>query len=102
MIEVSTTPIEINFSPTKQEEIVQNVRTLLTTFSGTVPYSRQLGIDFTQFIDAPVPVAQAQMSTLIVDLIEKHEPRVQVVDVRFESDAFDGLLKPIVRFEVIG
>ena len=99
---VSTRDGEITFAPANTvQEVIQNVRMIITTPKGTVPLDREFGIDAT-VVDKPLPVAQAQLARDIVNAVKKYEPRAKVKRVDFEdgSEAINGVLKPIVRIEI--
>lgn len=89
----------IIFSPSSEtEEILQNVRTILSTRVGSVPLFRDFGISW-EHIDKPLPVAKVSMQADIIEKIEEYEPRAKVESVQFETptpEAMDGILKPIV------
>lgn len=99
---VSTQEGEVTFAPASTvQEVIQNVRMIITTPKGTVPLDREFGIDAT-IVDKPLPVAQAQLARDIVNAVKKYEPRARVTKVEFEdgSGAINGVLKPIVRIEI--
>lgn len=89
----------VNFSPsTELAEIIQNVQTILATEQGTVPLDREFGLDWS-FVDKPLQVAQALMSSQAVQQINKYEPRAKVVSIGFDENqlaAQDGKLIPRV------
>lgn len=93
----------IDFEPeTEVAEILQNVRTILTTRIGTVPLHRDFGVSW-EHLDKPYPVAKAMMMVTVIEVIERYEPRANVVSVEFDEsvdDAMEGLLKPRVIVEV--
>lgn len=87
---------EINFAPaTEVEEILQNVRCILSTTKFSVPLDRDFGLDAT-YLDKPLEVAKAKMASDIVLAISEYEPRVTVSDILFEAD-LDGILKAKVQ-----
>ncbi len=91
---------KINFSPaTVEEEVLQNVRTILTTVKYSVPLDREFGLSATM-LDDPMPIAQAKLSAEIVGAIRRWEPRARVVEVKYEGDGMDGVLRPKVRLEI--
>jgi phage baseplate assembly protein W len=99
---VSTEEGELTFAPaTTVQEVIQNVRMIITTPKGTVPLDREFGIDAT-VIDKPLAIAQAILARDIVNAVKKYEPRAKVNKVEFSdgSGAIDGVLKPIVRVEI--
>ena len=89
----------VNFAPeTEAEEVLQNVRTILSTQIGTVPLHRDFGISW-EHIDKPYPVAKQLMMVEVIEAIEKFEPRAKVESVEFDEStdsAMEGLLKPRV------
>jgi len=96
MITVTIESAPISFAPaSKTEEIVQNVRILLTTLQGTVPLNRSIGID-ASFLDEPLPLAKVQLTSAIIEAVAFYEPRVSVERVEFQEDAVNGKLVPTV------
>jgi len=101
-IQVSTLTAskEIKFAPlTEIEEIIQNVRTIITTPIYSVPLDRLFGTK-QEMLDLPMPVAQARLSAEIVQAVQRFEPRVIVTEVSYSSEGIDGRLHPIVRFKI--
>ncbi|MGN1149985.1 MAG: GPW/gp25 family protein, partial [Sutterella sp.] len=83
-------------------EILQNVRTILSTRKGSVPLDRDFGLTW-EHVDKPLPVAKMLMRSEVIDAIEAYEPRAKVSSVDFEDDetsAMDGVLKPKVIVEI--
>lgn len=98
-IEITATLERINFAPsTLQEEVIQNIKTLLTTMKYTVPLDRNFGI-MANAVDEPMPVAMAKLSSDIIDAINQYEPRCRVTQIFFDGDD-DGKLTPRVRIEI--
>ena len=100
-IEVSGAPLtRIDFGAAGVAEIVQNVRAILATPKGAVVLDREFGTDWA-FVDQPQPRARQRAIAEIALAVERYEPRVRVVAVRFEAvettDAMDGRLAPVVR-----
>ncbi len=84
------------------EEVIQNVRMILTTPKGSVPLDRDFGLSFT-VLDQPTPRARALMEAEIVRLVGKYEPRARVLRVawaREEAEAMEGRTFPKVTIEV--
>ena len=85
------------------EEIIQNVRMLLTTVQGTVPLDRELGLT-NSFIDDPSPRGMMRFAIFALETIQDYEPRVEVTDIDFAprpGDALDGRLYPRVRVGIL-
>ena len=88
---------EISFAPkTEAEEIIQNVRTILTTRRGSVPLDRNFGMD-TSIVDQPVNRIRALLTTDIIETIERYEPRAEVTAVDFSGDGEEGAILPRVK-----
>ena len=98
-IDIVGTLEQINFAPTTiQEEVIQNIKTLLSTMKFTVPLDRNLGI-IANALDEPMPVAMAKLSSDVIDAISQYEPRAKVTQISFDGD-IDGKLIPKVRIEI--
>lgn len=89
----------INFAPaTEAEEILQNVRTIISTPKFSVPLDREFGIDCS-VLDRPMPVAQAQLASDIITAIKEYEPRASVSGITYEA-TIDGNLRPKVQVTI--
>jgi len=51
-------------------------------------------------LDDPMPIAKAKLTAEIIMAIRRWEPRARVVEVRYEGDGMDGILRPKVRLEI--
>lgn len=92
----------VNFAPSSEaEEVIQNVRTILKTRIGSVPFAREFGITW-EHLDKPVPVAKSIMQSIIVDAVADYEPRAKVEKVIFTGDGIDGILTPRVIISIGG
>lgn len=93
----------VDFSPSDEaREVLQNVRTILTTRRGTVPLDRDFGLTWDQ-VDSPTSVVMMRLRSEIIDAIETYEPRATVVSVDFDEnteDAMDGVLTPRVTVSI--
>lgn len=103
-VDVSARLEDIDFAPKDVlTEIIQNVRTIISTTQFSVPLDRRFGIDGT-VIDLPLPVAMARISAEVIRAITEYEPRCRVVSVDFEStetaDAEEGQLLPKVSIAI--
>lgn len=88
----------INFAPNSAiEEILQNVKTIVTTLKGTAPLDRTFGID-PKIIDAPIDIIKIKLGSSVIEAINKYEPRAKVNNIFFESNTLDGLV--IAKIEV--
>lgn len=94
---------QVDFAPSDEvREILQNIRTILSTRKGSVPLDRDFGLTWVH-IDKPMPVAKMLMRSEVIDAIEEYEPRATVVSVDFDDDTasvMDGILKPRVVVQI--
>jgi phage baseplate assembly protein W len=94
-------PVVINFSPSPVEEVVQNIRTILSTLRGTVPLNRGFGIDLS-LIDEPTPIAKARLTSIVISAVKLHEPRAVVKAISFKEELNAGRLVPVVHIDLAG
>ncbi len=89
----------ISFAPADEvKEVLQNVRTIITTVKHSVPMDREFGIEGT-VIDLPLEVAKARMTNEIFRAIKIYEPRATVESVAFDGDE-NGRLVPTVEVSI--
>jgi phage baseplate assembly protein W len=101
MIEVTGAAAPLVLGATGLEEIIQNVRLILTTTKGSVPLDREFGLT-NIFLDQPTPLAKTAALPEIIAAVEEYEPRVKVTGISWaQSDEIDGVLVPRVRIKVI-
>ena len=93
---------EIKILPENEfEEIMQNVKTILSTVKGTVPLDREFGID-KKILDLPIGIAQAAITAAVVVAVNKFEPRVKVRRVFYSgSNSMEGKLTPSVEVTIV-
>lgn len=91
---------EINFGATGVEEILQNVRMILSTPQLSVPLDRAFGVDST-VIDKPLPIAKSRIAVEITDAIRKYEPRAAITGIEFSGDGLTGKLVPKVKVRIL-
>lgn len=90
----------VNFAPESvQEEVLQNVRTILATVAGTVPLDREFGVE-DRIVDAPFQVAQARIQQEVIAKVRRYEPRAQIESVGTDGNGLDGRLIPTVRMRI--
>ena len=89
----------IDFAPgTVVDEVLQNVRTIITTIKGSIPLDRAFGIDG-DVVDLPINVAKAKLTNEIFSAVRRYEPRAVIESITFEGD-ISGRLVPIVEVSV--
>lgn len=93
---------KINLAPeTTEEEVLQNVAMILATPRFSVPLDRGLGLP-QEFVDKPLPAAQAIVIAEIIDAVETHEPRATVENIYFEQGEIPGKMIPFVEVSING
>lgn len=100
VLDVSATldGIEI-FPKSEYEEIIQNVRTVITTLQGSVPLDREFGID-PEIIDKPIDVVRPLLVKEVKEKLEQYEPRVKLVSIDWGGDGMEGKSIPKVRVAI--
>lgn len=102
LIDVDAVLNGVDFSPSSAtEEILQNVRTILTTPRGTVPLLREFGVS-REILDEPLPTAQAKYTAEIINAVEKWEPRAKVTHVKYSGDGQEGKMAAKVQVKIDG
>ncbi len=100
---VTGEPGEITIHPQSiLEEVIQNVRMIVTTIRGTLPLDRDFGIS-NHLVDTPIERAKALISREIIEQVEKYEPRARITRVQFIEDfeaAADGRLIPKLQLTI--
>lgn len=92
----------VDFAPsTEAAEIIQNVRTILSTRVGTVPLARGFGVSWAA-LDRPLDVARSLTRVAVIDAITAYEPRARVESVSFDGDGMEGIMRPRVIISVEG
>ena len=90
---------EINFAPkTVVEEVLQNVRTILTTIKHQIPLDRDFGMSG-DVIDMPIQQAEAVWSNEIFTQIKRYESRATIESIKFTGE-LDGRLTPTVEVSI--
>ena len=82
---------------TELEEIIQNVRTILSTPKGTVPLMRDFGVSW-QIVDTLTPELEMKIKEEIYLQVEKWEKRAKVKKVKIEANK-EGKVKATVTIE---
>lgn len=88
----------IDWAPkTTLDEVVQNVRTLLATETGSVPLARAMGTP-QDAVDDPENVAGARLRAAVIRAVRAYEPRVKASSVKL-APAADGRLDVTVELD---
>ncbi|MFX3672869.1 MAG: hypothetical protein ACE3JQ_00235 [Paenisporosarcina sp.] len=76
------------------EEILRNVKIILSTLAGTVPFDRDFGIN-TDLLDEPINEVPGLFQVECILKLRKYEPRAKIESVDFIYLG-DGKLNPKV------
>lgn len=87
----------VNWSPTPSEEIVQNVKMIIATDTGSVPLARAFGTP-QDVIDKPQSVQAAQLQAAVITAVRTYEPRAKIKEVVL-ADEGDGKLSATAVLE---
>ena len=83
--------------------ILQNIRMIIASTLYSVPLDRGFAYD-NSFLDSPAPIVTARLTSILMDAIEKYEPRVEVEAIDFAQSASTtlmlGELKPKIVFHL--
>lgn len=89
----------INFAPaTLAEEVLQNVRMIISTVKYSVPMDREFGIDGA-VVDRPINIAKAHLSNEIFRAVRRYEPRAVIASIDFDGDE-NGKLTPRIKVRI--
>lgn len=101
LLEQKSTPVTIG--ATGLEALAQNIRTIILTAAWSVPLDRGFA-HLNEIIDAPAPNETARYTALLIEAIEKYEPRVRVQKLEWVQPATTGLMEgrliPKITFAV--
>lgn len=90
---------QIDFAPaTVAEEVLQNVRTIISTIKYSVPMDREFDIDGT-VVDRPINLAKAHLTNEIFRAVRRYEPRAVIESVEFTGDEI-GRLTPTIKVSI--
>lgn len=92
--------LDVNFWATEYDEILQNVRVILSTPVGSVPFDREFGVDF-DIVDLPMERAKNKITVEFIKKIKRYEPRVKVKKITFEYNGNSGILWPKVVLKLV-
>lgn len=103
-METIATPLQdIDWKPqSTADEVLQNVRCVISTVLGSVPLDREFGVS-SAWLDDAGPVAEMKLRILLIDAIERFEPRAKIKSITFVdggSDGLQGRLSPVVKLEI--
>lgn len=89
----------IDLAPkTTVEEVLQNVRTIISTIKYEIPLDRAFGIDG-DVVDMPMQQAQAKLTQEIFRAVRQYEPRAVIESISFSGDE-SGRLTPTLEVSI--
>lgn len=89
----------LNLAPvTLAEEVMQNVRMIISTIKYSVPMDREFGIDGA-VVDRPINIAKAHLSNEIFRAVRRYEPRAVIESIEFNGDE-SGQLTPKIKVQI--
>lgn len=82
-------------------KIILFLRTLINTPVGSVELDRDFGIDMSM-LDLPLPIAQAMLSSEVVEKIAKYIPDIQASEVLYHiADPTTGEMRMEVKIKYV-
>ena len=85
----------MNWNPTEEEEILQNVASIIAMPRGNQSLFRALGIQ--GLLDYPANVGKAKVAAAVATQIKTYEPRADVASITVTGSADGSALVPTVR-----
>lgn len=83
---------------TLAEEVLQNVRMIISTVKYSVPMDREFGIDGA-VVDRPINIAKARITNEIFRAVRRYEPRAVIESIDFDGDE-SGQLTPKIKVQI--
>lgn len=83
----------INFHPVSEfDEVIQNIKTILSTYVFSVPLDRGFGIQGS-IVDSPLTASiQGRIQNDILNAIRKYEPRAKLLSIHITGDETGKML----------
>lgn len=79
-------------------ELIQQIKTLCTTYEGTIPLNRGVGLD-PEVLSENIDISKEIVRADIFDKFEKYIPEVEILDVDFENIEDLSALHTVIRVE---
>jgi len=99
LYEISSLKPTITYGARGVLEVIQNVRTIVTTRKGTVPLDREFGLT-QELLDSPMSLVRAKAEQDIFLQVRKYEPRAEIKAIGWETDILTGEVKPKLSVEI--
>ena len=77
-------------------EILISIQTLCSTYEGTIPLDRRVGLD-SSVISESIDISKEIITADIFDKIEKYVPEVEVIEVSFKEGEDISMLNVLIK-----
>ena len=96
LVEISSLSPNVIFGAKDVVEIIQNVRTIISTQKGTCPMDREFGLT-REFLDTPMPGIRARAEQEVFLQVRKYEPRAEIREIDWIVDVLAGKVSPKLK-----
>lgn len=86
---------------TTEDEIIQNIRTIVSTIQGEAPMCRDVGVS-KEAIHRPQSVAQVLLTRDIYTAVQDQETRAELKNVAYSETEKWGAMAPVLEVELGG
>lgn len=77
-------------------EILASIQTLCSTYEGTIPLDRRVGLD-SSVISESIDISKEIITADIFDKIEKYVPEVEVIEISFKEGEDISMLNVLIK-----
>ena len=77
-------------------EILTSIQTLCSTYEGTIPLDRRVGLD-SSVISESIDISKEIITADIFDKVEKYIPEVEVIEVSFKDGEDISMLDVLIK-----
>ena len=77
-------------------ELLTSIRTLCSTYEGTIPLDRRVGLD-SSVISESIDISKEIITADIFDKVEKYIPEVEVIEVSFKDGEDISMLNVLIK-----
>lgn len=77
-------------------ELLTSIRTLCSTYEGTIPLDRRVGLDLS-VISESIDISKEIITADIFDKVEKYIPEVEVIEVSFKEGEDISMLDVLIK-----
>lgn len=77
-------------------EILTSIQTLCSTYEGTIPLDRRVGLD-SSVISESIDISKEIITADIFDKVEKYIPEVEVIEVSFREGEDISMLNVLIK-----